>query len=111
MDGFEGNRGVIVLAATNIPEVLDKALLRPGRFDRQVRVDLPDAEGRTKILSVHSWDKKLAEDVKLEDIAKRCLGMSGADLANVMNEAAIFTARRKGEKITMNDVYDAIDRI
>jgi cell division protease FtsH len=99
MDGFEGNKGVIVLAATNIPEVLDKALLRPGRFDRQIRVGLPDAKGRTRILGVHSKDKKLGPDVKLEDIAKRCLGMSGADLANVMNESAIFTARRKGENI------------
>ena len=111
MDGFEGNKGVIVLAATNIPEVLDKALLRPGRFDRQIRVDLPDAVGRIRILNVHAYGKKLAEDVSLEDIAKRCVGMSGADLANVMNESAIFTARRKGEKISMADVYEAIDRI
>ena len=111
MDGFEGNKGVIVLAATNIPEVLDKALLRPGRFDRQIRVGLPDAKGRTRILNVHAKDKKLADDVKLEDIAKRCLGMSGADLANVMNESAIFSARRKGENIKMSDIYDAIDRI
>lgn len=111
MDGFEGNKGVIVLAATNIPEVLDKALLRPGRFDRQIRVGLPDAAGRTRILGVHSKDKKLGDDVKLEDVAKRCLGMSGADLANVMNEAAILTARNKRENITMDTIYDAIDRI
>jgi cell division protease FtsH len=111
MDGFEGNKGVIVLAATNIPEVLDKALLRPGRFDRQIRVGLPDAAGRTRILGVHSKDKKLGEDVKLEDIAKRCLGMSGADLANVMNESAILTARKKKAMIDMDDIYDAIDRI
>ena len=80
MDGFEGNSGVIVLAATNIPEVLDKALLRPGRFDRQIQVSLPDAKGRTKILGVHARGKPLADDVSLEEIAKRCLGMSGADL-------------------------------
>lgn len=80
MDGFEGNSGVIVLAATNIPEVLDKALLRPGRFDRQITVSLPDAKGRTKILGVHARDKPLSEDVDLSEIAKRCLGMSGADL-------------------------------
>ena len=111
MDGFEGNKGVIVLAATNIPEVLDKALLRPGRFDRQIQVGLPDFKGRTRILGVHARDKKLAEDVKLEDIAKRCLGMSGADLANVMNEAAIFGARKAKEVIEAEDIYDAIDRI
>lgn len=100
-----------MLAATNIPEVLDKALLRPGRFDRQIRVGLPDAAGRTRILGVHAKDKKLGEDVKLEDVAKRCLGMSGADLANVMNEAAIFSARGKKTEIGMQDIYDAIDRI
>lgn len=111
MDGFEGNKGVIVLAATNIPEVLDKALLRPGRFDRQIQVGLPDSKGRTRILGVHSKDKKLADDVNLGDIAKRCLGMSGADLANVMNESAILTARKKKAQITMDDIYDAIDRI
>jgi cell division protease FtsH len=94
MDGFEGNSGIIVLAATNIPEVLDKALLRPGRFDRQITVGLPDFKGRGKILRVHARDKKLAEDVDLDEIAKRCLGMSGADLANVMNESAIISARR-----------------
>lgn len=94
MDGFEGNTGIIVLAATNIPDVLDKALLRPGRFDRQISVTLPDLEGRTRILGVHSRDKKLSEKVELKEIAKRCMGMSGADLANVMNESAIFTARK-----------------
>ena len=111
MDGFEGNKGVIVLAATNIPEVLDKALLRPGRFDRQVQVALPDSKGRTKILGVHARGKAIAESVNLEEIAKRCLGMSGADLANVMNEAAIFGARKKKEVIDADDIYDAIDRI
>ena len=95
MDGFEGNKGIIVLAATNIPGVLDKALLRPGRFDRQIQVPLADLAGRTKILGVHAKGKKLSPEVNLEDIAKRCLGMNGAELANVMNEAAITTARNK----------------
>ena len=80
MDGFEENKGVIVLAATNIPDVLDKALLRPGRFDRQIRVGLPDLSGRTSILEVHAKNKKLDENVNLANVAKRCLGMSGADL-------------------------------
>jgi len=111
MDGFEGNPGIIVLAATNIPEVLDKALLRPGRFDRQIQVGLPDSKGRERILKVHCKDKKLGPDVVLGDVAKRCLGMSGADLANVMNESAIFTARAKKSEIGMQDIYDAIDRI
>lgn len=111
MDGFEGNKGIIVLAATNIPEVLDKALLRPGRFDRQIQVGLPDSKGREKILKVHARDKKLSEDVSLGDIAKRCLGMSGADLANVMNEAAILGARKKKSEVSMDDIYDAIDRM
>lgn len=95
MDGFDGNSGVIVLAATNIPEVLDKALTRPGRFDRQIRVTLPDKKGRVQILKVHSRGKPLAEDVDLEEVAKRCMGMSGADLQNVLNEAAILSARKK----------------
>ena len=94
MDGFEGNPGVIVLSATNVPDVLDKALLRPGRFDRKIQVGLPDYKGRRQILDVHSKDKKLHSDVNLNDVAKRCIGMSGADLANVMNESAIITARR-----------------
>jgi len=111
MDGFEGNSGVIVLAATNIPDVLDKALLRPGRFDRQIAVSLPDNEGRTRILGVHSRDKKLSMDVDLSEIAKRCIGMSGADLANVMNESAIFAARKAKKEISSVDIYDAIDRI
>ena len=111
MDGFEGNSGVIVLAATNIPEVLDKALLRPGRFDRQVTVSLPDAKGRTKILGVHARGKPLSDDVDLSEIAKRCLGMSGADLQNVLNEAAILSARRKKTEISSADIYDSIERI
>ena len=111
MDGFEGNKGVIVLAATNIPEVLDQALLRPGRFDRKINVTLPDSKGRTRILNVHAKGKALAPEVNLEDVAKRCLGMSGADLANVMNESAIFSARKNKEVIEESDIYDAIDRI
>ena len=111
MDGFEGNSGVIVLAATNIPEVLDKALLRPGRFDRQITVSLPDAKGREKILRVHARGKPLGTDVELKEIAKRCLGMSGADLQNVLNESAILSARRKKEIIESADIYDSIDRI
>jgi cell division protease FtsH len=111
MDGFEENKGVIVLAATNIPDVLDKALLRPGRFDRQIRVGLPDLSGRTSILEVHAKNKKLDENVNLANVAKRCLGMSGADLMNVMNEAAIFTARKKKNMIGMDEIFEAIDRI
>merc|ERR1719163_2719675 len=111
MDGFDGNTGVIVLAATNIPDVLDKALLRPGRFDRQIQVALPDSKGREKILGVHAKGKKLADDVNLGDIAKRCLGMSGADLANVLNEAAILGAREQKKEITETEIYNAIDRI
>lgn len=111
MDGFEGNKGVIVLAATNIPEVLDKALLRPGRFDRQVNVALPDLKGRETILGVHAKGKKLADSVNLKDVAKRCLGMSGADLANVLNEAAILGAREQKKEITETEIYNAIDRI
>ena len=111
MDGFEGNKGVIVLAATNIPDVLDKALLRPGRFDRQIQVPLADLAGRTKILGVHAADKKLNSEVNLEEIARRCLGMNGAELANVMNEAAITTARNKKPEITPDDIYNAIERM
>lgn len=111
MDGFEGNTGIIVIAATNRPDVLDSALLRPGRFDRQVVVDYPDFKGRLGILEVHSRDKKVSPDVSLEAIARRTPGFTGADLANMLNEAAIFTARRRKEAITMQEVNDAIDRI
>jgi cell division protease FtsH len=111
MDGFEGNSGVIVIAATNRPDVLDQALLRPGRFDRQVTVDLPTYKGRLQILEVHARNKKIAEDVSLEAIARRTPGFSGAKLANLLNEAAILTARRRKEAVTMNEVEDAIDRI
>jgi cell division protease FtsH len=111
MDGFEGNNGVIVIAATNRPDVLDTALLRPGRFDRQVQVDPPDRKGRLAILTVHSRDKKVDPEVDLEAIARRTPGFTGADLANLMNEAAIFTARRRKEAITMAEINDAIDRV
>ncbi|MDJ1173873.1 ATP-dependent zinc metalloprotease FtsH [Roseofilum capinflatum] len=111
MDGFEGNSGVIVIAATNRPDVLDQALLRPGRFDRQVMVDLPTYKGRLGILEVHARDKKVGADVSLEAIAQRTPGFSGADLANLLNEAAILTARRRKEAITPAEINDAIDRI
>ena len=111
MDGFEGNAGIIVIAATNRPDVLDKALLRPGRFDRQVFVDYPDYQGRLGILDVHTRNKKVAIDVDLKAIARRTPGFSGADLANLLNEAAIFTARRRKEAITMQEINDAVDRI
>ncbi|XP_023912746.1 ATP-dependent zinc metalloprotease FTSH 6, chloroplastic [Quercus suber] len=111
MDGFNGNTGVIVIAATNRPEILDSALLRPGRFDRQVTVGLPDVRGREEILKVHSNNKKLDKDISLSVIAMRTPGFSGADLANLMNEAAILAGRRGKEKITMKEVDDSIDRI
>ncbi|WP_373478690.1 ATP-dependent zinc metalloprotease FtsH [Geminocystis sp.] len=111
MDGFEGNTGIIVIAATNRPDVLDSALLRPGRFDRQVIVDYPDLKGRLGILDVHGANKKIDPDVSLEAIAQRTPGFSGADLANLLNEAAILTARRRKEAITMDEVNAAIDRV
>eukprot|EP00245_Coleochaete_scutata_P010862 TRINITY_DN3926_c0_g2_i1.p1 TRINITY_DN3926_c0_g2~~TRINITY_DN3926_c0_g2_i1.p1 ORF type:complete len:695 (-),score=146.77 TRINITY_DN3926_c0_g2_i1:548-2632(-) len=111
MDGFEGNTGVIVVAATNRADILDAALLRPGRFDRQVQVDVPDVKGRTEILKVHAANKKLAEDVKLGVIAARTPGFSGADLANLLNEAAILTGRRGKTAIGTQEVDDSIDRI
>ena len=111
MDGFEGNTGIIIIAATNRPDVLDIALLRPGRFDRQIFVDYPDLDGRLGILEVHSTNKKIDEEVSLEAIARRTPGFTGADLANLLNEAAIFTARRRKETITMTEINDAIDRV
>ncbi|MEG4013234.1 MULTISPECIES: ATP-dependent zinc metalloprotease FtsH [unclassified Microcoleus] len=111
MDGFEGNSGVIVIAATNRPDVLDTALLRPGRFDRQVMVDLPTYKGRLGILQVHARNKKLDEEVALDTIARRTPGFSGADLANLLNEAAILTARRRKDTISNLEIHDAIDRI
>ncbi|MDX2229419.1 MAG: ATP-dependent zinc metalloprotease FtsH2 [Leptolyngbyaceae cyanobacterium bins.349] len=111
MDGFEGNTGIIVIAATNRPDVLDSALLRPGRFDRQITVDVPDIKGRLEVLKVHARNKKLAEDISLDAIARRTPGFSGADLANLLNEAAILTARRRKEAITMLEIDDAVDRV
>jgi cell division protease FtsH len=111
MDGFEGNTGIIIIAATNRPDVLDSALLRPGRFDRQVIVDYPDFKGRQGVLEVHARNKKIDPTVSLEAIARRTPGFSGADLANLLNEAAILTARRHKNAITMLEVNDAIDRI
>jgi cell division protease FtsH len=111
MDGFEGNTGIIIIAATNRPDVLDSALLRPGRFDRQVSVDAPDIKGRLEILDVHARNKKLAPAVSLEAIARRTPGFTGADLANLLNEAAILTARRRKEAIEMSEIDDAVDRV
>ncbi|HEY9829289.1 MAG TPA: ATP-dependent zinc metalloprotease FtsH2 [Stenomitos sp.] len=111
MDGFEGNTGIIIIAATNRPDVLDTALLRPGRFDRQVIVDAPDMKGRVGILDVHARNKKLSPEVSIEAIARRTPGFTGADLANLLNEAAILTARRRKEAITMLEINDAVDRV
>ncbi|ACK64702.1 ATP-dependent metalloprotease FtsH [Rippkaea orientalis PCC 8801] len=111
MDGFEGNTGIIIIAATNRPDVLDSALMRPGRFDRQVIVDAPDFKGRIEILEVHARNKKLDPDVSIEAIARRTPGFSGADLANLLNEAAILTARRRKPAITLLEIDDAVDRV
>jgi cell division protease FtsH len=111
MDGFEGNTGIIIIAATNRPDVLDAALLRPGRFDRQVVVDRPDYAGRQEILKVHARGKTLAQDVDLDKIARRTPGFTGADLANLLNEAAILAARRNLTEISMDEINDAIDRV
>ena len=111
MDGFDPNAGVILIAATNRPDILDPALLRPGRFDRRVVVDNPDANGREAILKVHTRGKPLAEDVNLESLARRTPGFSGADLANLVNEAALLAARRERTKIPMTDFEDSIDRV
>jgi cell division protease FtsH len=111
MDGFEGNTGIIIIAATNRADVLDSALMRPGRFDRQVMVDNPDIKGRLEILEVHARNKKIASTVSLDAIARRTPGFSGADLANLLNEAAILTARRRKEAITILEIDDAVDRV
>ena len=111
MDGFAANEGVIVLAATNRPDVLDKALLRPGRFDRQIVVSAPDVKAREEILEVHSRKKKLAPDVELKTIAKNTSGFSGADLENVLNEAALLAARRNKKEIGMLEVEDAMVKV
>jgi cell division protease FtsH len=111
MDGFDGRTGVIVIAATNRPDVLDEALLRPGRFDRQVMLDNPDIKGRKAILSIHSKGKPLARTVDLETVARQTPGFSGADLANLMNEAAILAARRNKHSIGQGEIEEAVDRV
>ena len=111
MDGFEGNSGIIIVAATNRPDVLDSALMRPGRFDRQVVVDRPDYSGRLQILKVHAKDKTLSKDVDLDKVARRTPGFTGADLANLLNEAAILAARRSLNEVSNDEVSDAIERV
>ncbi len=111
MDGFGANEGIIIIAATNRPDVLDPALLRPGRFDRQVTVSLPDKQARREILAVHAKNKKLDETVTLDNLAKRTPGFSGADLENLLNEAALLTVRRNKPAITMSEVDEATDRV
>ncbi|HYF93229.1 MAG TPA: ATP-dependent zinc metalloprotease FtsH [Symbiobacteriaceae bacterium] len=111
MDGFGANEGIIIMAATNRPDVLDPALLRPGRFDRQIVLDRPDLKGRIAIFKVHSKGKPLEGDVDLEVLAKRTPGFTGADIANLMNEAALLAARRRKKKISHEDLEDAIDRV
>ncbi|HUC92966.1 MAG TPA: ATP-dependent zinc metalloprotease FtsH [Paenibacillus sp.] len=111
MDGFGANEGIIIVAATNRPDILDPALLRPGRFDRQITVDRPDVKGREAVLKVHARNKPLAKDVKLEVIAKRTTGFTGADLENLLNEAALLAARRNKKDIAMIEVDEAIDRV
>lgn len=111
MDGFGSNSGVIVIAATNRPDVLDPALLRPGRFDRQITVNRPDAKGREDILKVHAKGKPIAPDVNLHDIAMDTIGFTGADLENLMNEAALLAVRRKKKAITLEDIIDATSRV
>ncbi len=111
MDGFSPNEGIIILAATNRPDILDPALLRPGRFDRQIAVDAPDVNGRKEILKVHVRGKPLADDVDLEVLARRTPGFTGADLANLANEAALLAARQNRKKITMADMENSIERV
>ena len=111
MDGFDSNETVIVLAATNRPEMLDKALLRPGRFDRQITIAVPDAKGREEILKIHSANKPLGDDINLKDIATDTAGFTGAELANVLNEAAIIATTRQHEKIVMDDLEEAVKKV
>ncbi|AKU26809.1 ATP-dependent zinc metalloprotease FtsH [Geobacillus stearothermophilus] len=111
MDGFNGNEGIIIIAATNRPDILDPALLRPGRFDRQITVDRPDVKGREAVLRVHARNKPLDESVDLKAIAMRTPGFSGADLENLLNEAALVAARRNKKKIDMSDIDEATDRV
>ena len=111
MDGFQENSGVIVMAATNRVDILDPALLRPGRFDRNIRINNPDVKGRTAILKVHARNKKLSPKINLEDIAKRTPGFSGADLENLLNESALLAARENRREIKIYDIDEAIDRV
>jgi len=111
MDGFGANEGIIIIAATNRPDVLDPALLRPGRFDRQVTVNLPDVKGREEILAVHARNKILADGITLKNLAKRTPGFSGADLENLLNEAALLAVRRNKDEITMSEIDEATDRV
>lgn len=111
MDGFNGNEGIIIIAATNRPDILDPALLRPGRFDRQIVVDAPDVKGREEILKVHAKGKPLAKDVELDVLARRTPGFTGADLANLVNEAALLSARRNEKEIKMSALEDAVERV
>lgn len=111
MDGFSENSGIIIMAATNRPDVLDPALLRPGRFDRQITISNPDVQARTEILAVHARNKKLSSKIKLEDIARRTPGFTGADLANLLNEAALLAARENRKEIKIYDLDEAIDRV
>jgi cell division protease FtsH len=111
MDGFEPNSRVVLISATNRPDVLDPALLRPGRFDRRIQVDNPDLKGRAAILKVHAKGKPLADDVNLEVVARRTPGFSGADLANMLNEAALLAARRDRDRISMDELEDSVERV
>ncbi len=111
MDGFESNQGVVIMAATNRPEILDPALLRPGRFDRQIQVGLPTEDGRRQILKIHTRNVKLASDVDLDRLAQITAGFSGADLANIVNEAALLAVRRNADAVSMDDFDRAIERI
>lgn len=111
MDGFEGNEGIIIIAATNRPDILDPALLRPGRFDRQVVVDVPDVKGREEILKVHVKGKPMSSEVELSVLARRTPGFTGADLANLVNEAALLSARRNEKEIKMNALEDSVERV
>jgi cell division protease FtsH len=111
MDGFSGNDGIIIIAATNRPDILDPALLRPGRMDRQIIVNRPDVKGREEILNVHARNKPFATDIRMDVIAKRTPGFTGADLENVLNEAALLAARRRGSQIHVKDIDEAIDRV
>lgn len=111
MDGFEKNTNLIILAATNRPDVLDPAILRPGRFDRQIRIELPDMEGRREILEVHGRNKPFGKDVDLEKIAKRTVGFTGADLENILNEAAILAARESKKEISLSDIEESVSKV